>query len=122
MPHLIIEYSANLGDFPEAQALAELNDSIIASGQIAEEHDLKSRCVRAGSYAIGASARQAEPRGFVHAELRLLSGRTPEIKRELSDRIAAVLRARTPQPEGMLVQLSVDIVDMDRAAYTKAKL
>ena len=122
MPHLIVEYSANLGEFPEAQTLAELNDVLIASGQIAVEHDLKSRCVRTSSYAIGASAQHAELRGFVHAELRLLSGRTPEIKRELSDRIAAVLRKRTPHPPGMLVQLSVDMVDMDRAAYTKTQL
>lgn len=122
MPHLIVEYTANLGTFPEAQALAALNDAVIASGQVAIEHDLKSRCVRTSSFVIGASASHAEPRGFVHAELRLLSGRTPEIKRDLSDRIAAVLRQHTPHPEGMLVQLSVDIVDMDRAAYSKAAL
>ncbi|MGE8319133.1 MAG: 5-carboxymethyl-2-hydroxymuconate Delta-isomerase [Comamonas sp.] len=122
MPHLIVEYTANLGDFPEAQLLADLNDAVIASGQIAIEHDLKSRCVRSGSFVIGASAHQAEPRGFVHAELRLLSGRTPETKRDLSDRIAAVLRQHSPHPAGMLVQLSVDIVDMDRAAYSKDKL
>ena len=41
---------------------------------------------------------------------------------ELAERIAAVLRRRTPQPEGMLVQLSVEIVDMDRPSYVKERL
>ncbi|MNH44844.1 hypothetical protein D3C78_1680600 [compost metagenome] len=60
--------------------------------------------------------------GFVHAQLNLMSGRTPEAKKELSDRIAEVLRRLTPHPAGMLVQLSVDIVDMDRSSYYKGRL
>ncbi|MEG0920155.1 MAG: 5-carboxymethyl-2-hydroxymuconate Delta-isomerase [Comamonas sp.] len=120
MPHLIVEFSDNLTGFPAKQILAELNTAVIASGQVQDETDLKSRTVRTSQFVIGAN-REAS-RGFVHAELRLLAGRTPEIKRDLSDRIAAVLRELTPKPEGMLVQLSVDIVDMDRSAYTKEKL
>ena len=58
----------------------------------------------------------------MHAQLRLLAGRTPEAKKELSDLIAAVLRERTPRPQGVLVQLSVEIVDMDRPSYVKERL
>lgn len=119
MPHLIVDYSANLAGFPEAQALAELNQAVCASPEIAAEADLKTRCAMAGSYAIGTAP---QPRAFVHAQLRLLSGRTPEAKRDLSERIAAVLRRLAPRPEGVLVQLSVEIVDMDRASYTKERL
>ncbi len=120
MPHLIVEYSDNLGNFPEAKVLTACNATIIATGQVQVESDLKSRTLRTSQFVIGSDA--AAPRGFVHAELRLLAGRTPEVKRDLSDRIAAVLRELTPKPEGMLVQLSVDIVDMDRGAYSKEKL
>ena len=120
MPHLIVEYSSNLEGFPEAHALDALNATIIASGQVQHEQDLKSRTIRTEHFVIGSDPTAL--RGFVHAELRLLAGRTPEVKRDLSDRIAAVLRELTPHPEGMLVQLSVDIVDMDRAAYYKGTL
>lgn len=120
MPHLIVEYSDNLSHFPEHRILTELNAAVLASGQVMEETDLKSRIVRTMQFVIGAD--QAASRGFVHAELRLLAGRTPEVKRDLSERIAAVLRQHTPKPDGMLVQMSVDIVDMDRGAYTKEKL
>jgi 5-carboxymethyl-2-hydroxymuconate isomerase len=65
---------------------------------------------------------QAEARAFVHAQLRLLAGRTPEAKRELAERIAMVLRRAVPRPAGVLVQLSVEIVDMDRASYVKERL
>ena len=58
----------------------------------------------------------------MHAQLRLLAGRTPEAKQDLAERVATVLRRRTPKPEGMLVQLSVEIVDMDRPSYIKERL
>ena len=119
MPHLIVEYSRNLAGFPEAQALTELNQAITASPEVADEADLKTRFVVANSFAIGTAP---DPRAFVHAQLRLLSGRTPEAKRDLSERVAAVLRRLAPKPAGVLVQLSVEIVDMDRGSYTKERL
>lgn len=119
MPHLIVEYSRNLASFPEAQALQELNQAVTASPEIADEADLKTRFVVASSFAIGTAP---EPRAFVHAQLRILSGRTSEAKRDLSDRVASVLRRLAPRPEGLRVQLSVEIVDMDRGSYTKERL
>ena len=65
---------------------------------------------------------EAQARGFVHAQLRLLSGRSAEVKHDLSERIAKVLREFVPRPAGMLVQLSVEVVDMDRGSYVKERL
>ncbi|KAF1044781.1 5-carboxymethyl-2-hydroxymuconate Delta-isomerase [Xylophilus sp.] len=119
MPHLIVEYTPNLAGFAADDILAALNDTLIASGEIANETDLKARAVPVETFRIG---NQPAQRAFVHAQLRLLAGRTPEAKRALSDRIAAVLRERVPRPTGVLVQLSAEIVDMDRDAYSKEKL
>jgi 5-carboxymethyl-2-hydroxymuconate isomerase len=119
MPHLIVEYSHNLAGFPEAQVLTELNQAATASPEIADEADLKTRFTVAHSFAIGTAA---EPRAFVHAQLRMLSGRTPEAKLDLSERIASVLRRLTPRPAGVQVQLSVEVVDMDRGSYAKERL
>lgn len=119
MPHLIVEYSQNLAGFPEAQALAELNQAVTSSPEILDEADLKSRCVRVDTFAIGTAPAQ---RAFVHAQLRLLSGRSSEAKQDLSGRVAAVLRRLTPRPAGVMVQLSVEIVDMDRGSYVKERL
>lgn len=119
MPHLTIEYSANLPDFPEAEALTALNAAVTASPEILDEADLKTRFVRTGSFEIGSAP---AGRAFVHAQLRLLSGRTPEAKKDLTGRIADVLRRLTPRPEGVMVQLSVEMVDMDRPSYVKERL
>ncbi len=119
MPHLTIEYSANLPHYPEAETLTALNATLCAHPQVQDEADLKTRFIVADSFEIGIAPAN---RAFVHAQLRLLAGRTPEAKKELSDRIAAVLRERTPRPHGVMVQLSVEIVDMDRGSYAKERL
>ena len=51
-----------------------------------------------------------------------MAGRTPEVKKELSDRLAAVLKSGIPAQSGLDVQLSVDIVDMDKPSYFNSKL
>ena len=119
MPHLYVEYSANLTGMPEQQMLTELVASLCSHPTIADEFDVKGRIAATQHYVIGT---EAGARGFVHANFRLMAGRTPEVKKELSDRIAEVLRRLTPQPAGMLVQLSVDVVDMDRSSYYKGRL
>ena len=119
MPHLTVEYSSNLPHYPEAETLTALNATLCAHPEIQDEADLKARFVVADSFEIGIAPAN---RAFVHAQLRLLAGRTPEAKKELSDLIAAVLRERTPRPQGVMVQLSVEIVDMDRPSYIKERL
>ena len=119
MPHLIVEYSQNLAGFPEAQALTELNQAVTSSPEVLDEADLKSRFVLVDSFEIGTAPAN---RAFVHAQLRLLSGRTPEAKKDLSERVAEVLPRLSPKPAGVMVQLSVEIVDMDRGSYVKERL
>lgn len=119
MPHLYVEYSDNLPGLPEQQMLTELVTTVCAHPTINDEFDVKGRIAKTQQYVIGTVAGS---RGFIHAELRLMAGRTPEVKKELSDRIAEVLRRLTPHPEGMLVQVSVEIGDMDRGSYHKSKL
>ncbi len=119
MPHLTIEYSGNLPHFPEAETLTAINAALCAHREVQDEADLKTRFVVADSFEIGTAPAH---RAFVHAQLRLLAGRTPAAKKELADRVAAVLRERTPRPQGVLVQLSVEIVDMDRPSYVKERL
>ncbi len=119
MPHLVIEHSANLGTLPVGELLPALNRSVTASTAILDEADLKTRVVAVDTFRIG---NQGDGRAFVHAQLRLMAGRTPEAKRDLAERIAAALRAAVPRPAGLEVQLSVEVVDMDRDSYVKERL
>ena len=119
MPHLTIEYSANLPHYPKAETLTALNAALCAHPQVQDEADLKTRFIVADSFEIGIAPAN---RAFVHAQLRLLAGRTPEAKKDLSERVAEVLRRLSPKPAGVMVQLSVEIVDMDRGSYVKERL
>ena len=90
-----------------------------SAATVQDEADVKARLLPLSCFEIGTAPAQ---RGFVHVQLRLLSGRSDAVKKELSDAMAAVLHRLTPQPPGMLVQLSVEIADMDRGSYYKGRL
>lgn len=116
MPHLIIEHSSNLGAVSFDRILPALNRRVTASPAIADESDLKTRVRVNDAFSVG---NQAEGRAYVHAELRLLAGRSAEAKQDLAARVAQVLRDELPRPADLQVQLSVDVVDMDRDCYVK---
>ena len=109
----------NLAGLPGQQLLTELNAFVCGHPSILDEADVKARLLPVSQFEIGSAPAN---RGFVHVQLRLLAGRTPEVKKELSDAIAAVLRAEVPQPAGVMVQLSAEIADMDKASYYKDRL
>lgn len=119
MPHLVIEHSRNLGTFPSDPILSALNRAVTASPEILDEADLKTRVVAHDDFRVG---NEAQGRAFVHAQLRLMAGRSAEAKKDLAERIAAVLREQLPRPAGLMLQLSVEIVDMDRGSYVKERL
>lgn len=117
MPHLTVEYSNNIRGFDPAAALAALNNTLVASAQF-DEADVKSRILRRDHFQIGAAT---GARGFVHAELALLEGRSADIKQALSSALARSLEALSGQWDHALqIQISVEIRDMDRASYSKA--
>ncbi|WPB58135.1 5-carboxymethyl-2-hydroxymuconate Delta-isomerase [Xylophilus sp. GOD-11R] len=120
MPHLTIEYTRNLEDgFALAETLREVNETLVASGQIRNEPDLKSRIVPLDDYVVGTGA---GARGFVYCVLRVLPGRDDATKAALTERIGVVMRNRIPRPAGMMVQLSVEIVEMHKPSYVKEVL
>jgi 5-carboxymethyl-2-hydroxymuconate isomerase len=119
MPHLHMEYTANLPDLNADVALMRLNNTLVASGQFAAEFDIKSRAVKVETYKVGTSLAE---RGFVHVKLALLSGRSPQIKKQLSESLLAVVQELCEWPAGVEVQLCVEILEIDRDSYTKAAI
>lgn len=119
MPHLYVEYSANLQPaLPEAALLEQLNHAVCSHPTITDEADVKSRIRADQTYRIGLDS---TGRAYVHVELRLMAGRSAEVKKALSDAIAQVLRTAVPEVPGLEIQLSADIVDMDKGSYFKGK-
>lgn len=118
MPHLTLEYSANLDGFDAGATLRALNAALAASGQF-NELDIKSRALRFDTFAVGTSP---APRAFVHAKLAVLSGRTTDVKREVSEQVLAELKRHVVAPPGTHLQLSAEILELERESYAKASI
>ncbi|RDU96519.1 5-carboxymethyl-2-hydroxymuconate Delta-isomerase [Trinickia dinghuensis] len=118
MPHLTLEYSDNLPQFDIDGMLLDLNKTLVASGYF-DEIDIKSRAVRLGTFLVGT---EVEGRGFVHVKLALLSGRSTEAKRALSESLLRVLEHAQEPTDGVHVQLCVEIQEIDRETYVKASI
>lgn len=119
MPHMTVEYTSNLQGIDEAALLTALTNTVCDHPSISDEADVKTRITALSSYQIG---RNNAGRAFVHVELRWMAGRSAEVKKEVSDNLAATLKAQLPAQPELDVQLSVDIVDMDKPCYFKGKL
>lgn len=118
MPHCILEYSANLPEVPDFQVLfQQLHDVLMASGQFTLD-DIKSRAIRHDVFRIG----DGDPRRtFVTMNLRLLSGRSDEVKAELSRSVLALLeRAFARTLAESICSLTVHVSELYRPSYQKA--
>ena len=100
MPHLHMEYTANLPELNADMALIRLNNALVASGQFAAEFDIKSRAVKVETFKIGTAMGE---RAFVHVKLALLSGRSPQIKKQLSESLLTVVQELCEWPTGVEV-------------------
>ncbi|MCS3468484.1 5-carboxymethyl-2-hydroxymuconate isomerase [Pseudomonas sp. JUb42] len=114
MPHMTLEYTPNLPSFDVRRTLLALNQALFASGQFTSEADIQSKAVAVGEFQVGTLS---TPRGFMHVQMALFNGRSAEVKRQLSASLLAVLQGVCEWPSDLEVQLSVDIVDLDRDAY-----
>lgn len=117
MPHLRLEYTANVPQKVDFQALfADLQGTLARVGGIPMAN-FKSRAYRLDNYRIAdGNADQA----FVHLDIRMFEGRPDELKQAMLAAVMDVLKAHYPPVDGgPNVQLSVEIQDIRRAAYLK---
>lgn len=119
MPHLHLEYTRNLPVTELDTLLLRLNHALMATGQVANEADIKSRAVEVQSFRVGTAPGE---RGFVYAKLSLLAGRSPEVKKQMSDALIEVLKQAAVWPANIDVQFGVEVVDMQRESYGKERL
>lgn len=115
MPHLTLEYTSNLVNLDIKTCLLELNRVLVESRQF-EEVDIKSRAIRLDDFLIGTTF---ERRAFVHLKLSILSGRSAEVKRELSAKLLERLRRLCNVGEPLHVQLCVQVLEIERDTYSK---
>ena len=108
MPQITVEYTDNLV-FEVQSLLARLHTELAATGAI-NMKGLKSRTVRHSDYRI---ADGNPDYAFVQVSLLIRAGRPPEVQREFSERVMAVLKETFGDRfENGYLSLTVDIQEM----------
>jgi 5-carboxymethyl-2-hydroxymuconate isomerase len=117
MPHLIIEYSANLDrvlDIPRLVAAvhaAALETGVFPVGGI------RTRAERRDIYAI---ADGHPDNGFVHVQARVGKGRTPEVRQKAAEHIFAAVKSETAKAfVSRPLGLTLEIVEIDPVGSLK---
>ena len=108
MPHLTLEYTANL-TFDVQHVLSRLHTELVATGAI-NLKGIKSRTIRHTEYRI---ADGDAGYAFVHVNLLIRAGRPLETQQEAAQRVLAVLKETVGcRFEDGYLSLSVDIQEM----------
>lgn len=110
MPHLLLEYSKNLTTHVyDTELLKQLHKTVETSG-IFDNSSLKSR-----SYGYDEVYITGNNESFLHITLTMLSGRTIETRKALSESIFKITKALVPYTD----KISVEIREMDTETYQK---
>jgi 5-carboxymethyl-2-hydroxymuconate isomerase len=117
MPHIVVEYSANLEPAIDiSRLLRTVHDAVLDSG-VFKIGAVRTRAERRDLWVIA----DGDPtNSFVHVELRMAPGRDDTTRKRLADTILAALAATTRdvfQRVGM--GLSVEVREIDNSAAVR---
>lgn len=116
MPQLILEYSGNITQLDAKKTLLALNKTLVDSSDTIQEGAIKARAYKAEVFSVGTNP---DHRGFLHLELSMMAGRDTESKKHIAHNLVETLQAMLPRQNGLEIQFTVNIIDMDPEIYTK---
>jgi 5-carboxymethyl-2-hydroxymuconate isomerase len=118
VPQIAIEYSGNLRGAFDPRALALRIHEIVAETIDTELLSCKTRIVEHGEAVIGDGAAS---HAMLHLDIRILSGRGAEEKRRLGEQAHAAANEAVAKPDGLLLQVTAEVRDLDRDHYHKLR-
>ena len=113
MPHVIIEYTADVAAQIDIGDLIEATHNGALASDLFPEYDIKTRAIAYQQHRTGQTHDS-----FVHIAVHLLSGRSDEHKGMLSEKVLAAVEPLLPQ----VVSVGVEICDIHRSSYRKRVL
>lgn len=118
MPHLIFEYTDNLGaeaDIPGL--LKKANETLIAQGGAFPVGGIRSRAVKLTEYRM---ADGAADYAFVHATLKIGAGRSAAVKNKAGDELFAMIKGHFAALHARrYLALSMEITEFDEGGTWK---
>ncbi len=86
MPHIILEYSSNLGDDRAVTRLLDNLHGALGDTESFESDRIKSRSLRCETYYVG-----RDRRGFIHATVLFSPGRPDGLRQDLARRLLEIM-------------------------------
>ncbi|EAV42257.1 5-carboxymethyl-2-hydroxymuconate delta isomerase [Stappia aggregata IAM 12614] len=111
MPHISLEYSANLEQRADIQALCEHLRAHAATIDALPMPGLRVRAIRCDHYAIA----DGDPKhAFIDISVRLRAGRSDDVKRDAAERLFAAAKTfLEPVLDTSSLALSLELRDID---------
>lgn len=118
MPHVQIDYSANLEDAMDMGALCEAIRAAAAGIEALPMAGIRVRAIRVDHWAMA----DGDPKhGFIDMSVRLREGRSAEVKADAIGRLFAALEAfAAPAMKDRSIALSAEMRDIDAALSPKS--
>jgi 5-carboxymethyl-2-hydroxymuconate isomerase len=117
MPHIVVEYSANLEkDLDIAGLVDKVHEAVLASG-VFELGAVRTRAERRDVYRIA----DGDPdNGFVHVDLRIAPGRDGATRKRVAEAVLDVVASATRQIFARSgLGLSVEVREIDNSAAVR---
>lgn len=112
MPNLVMEYAEPVVERVNIPGLLDDLHTLLLECGIFEPGTVKSRSYCCQNWLVG---KQRDLDTFIHIELSMLSGRSGEVKRELSRALMMVLEGHAAS----ISSLTINIRDMDQDCFLK---
>lgn len=110
MPHIIIEYTEGLASDAQIESLLDALHTALVTTELFEESHIRIRAYPSRHHRSGGGKRH-----FIHAQLRIHTGRNSEQKQRLSSGVLSTLREQQWPAE----VVTVEVVEMERESYAK---
>ena len=117
MPHLIVEYSANLEDAVDIPRLVGAIHAAALETGMFPIGGIRTRAERRDIYQV---ADGHPDNAFVHVQARIGAGRTPDVRQKAAEHIFAVVKAETAKAfASRPLGLTFEIVEIDPVGSLK---
>ena len=123
MPHVIIEHSSDFSKKSIKAIQVEIQNIMksITEGNF-DPDQCKCRAISFDEYLVGHPNQDSA--SFIHVSIKILSGRTIEARKKLSNQSLQFIEQLTKDLKltNSRCDLSVDIIEMDKETYQKTRI
>lgn len=116
MPHIILETTS---DLPENANVPDVLDALVqklASFDTIEEKSIRAYHTLRSVWSVG----KGHPAGFAHCTIKLMTGRSPELKKQIASGLFKVLKdGFADSVANKEAAVTLELHEMDRDTYQK---